>query len=105
MKNEIQHNNQELFLEITRLIEEARTAVSQAVNVGLTLMYWNIGKRINDEVLKQERAEYGKAIVSTLSRQLSWSHFVEIIWIYLLPYRRFRRALFKGTPWRNFWKK
>jgi predicted nuclease of restriction endonuclease-like (RecB) superfamily len=78
-------------------------------------LYWNIGKRINDEILKHERAPYGAqlvenlsdalveqfgrsfvlrnlrrmmqfstafpdfGIVSTLSTQLAWSHFLELI--------------------------
>jgi DUF1016 N-terminal domain len=33
-------------------------------------LYWQIGKRIIQEILKGQRAEYGEAIVSTLSRQL-----------------------------------
>jgi len=33
-------------------------------------MYWHIGERINREVLSNERAEYGKQIVATLSQQL-----------------------------------
>jgi predicted nuclease of restriction endonuclease-like (RecB) superfamily len=33
-------------------------------------MYWHIGERINREVLGNERAEYGKQIVATVSRQL-----------------------------------
>ena len=33
-------------------------------------MYWHIGERINREVLGNERAEYGKQIVSTVSTQL-----------------------------------
>ena len=37
----------------------------------MTMLYWNIGKRINQEVLQDKRAEYGKQIVSTLSRQLN----------------------------------
>ena len=41
-----------------------------SVNSELTLMYWHIGERINKEVLHDQRAEYGKAIVSTLSAQL-----------------------------------
>jgi hypothetical protein len=45
------------------MIEEARTAVSQAIHVGLTLMYWNIGKRIRQDILENERAEYGASIV------------------------------------------
>jgi len=85
------------------------------VNAGLTLLYWQIGNRVRQDILKEKRAEYGEEIistlsiqlvkefgngfsrpnlfrmvrfaeifpegkiVSTLSRQLSWSHFVEII--------------------------
>jgi len=35
------------------------------------LMYWNIGKTINDDILQNQRAEYGKEIVATLSQQLN----------------------------------
>jgi len=59
-----------LFSEIKHLIEESRQSVAQAVNTGLTSMYWNIGKRINEEVLGNKRAEYGKKIVHALSAQL-----------------------------------
>ena len=34
-------------------------------------MYWKIGKRINLEVLQNKRAEYGKQIVVSLTRQLT----------------------------------
>jgi hypothetical protein len=33
-------------------------------------MYWHIGERINREVLGNERADYGKQIVSAVSTQL-----------------------------------
>ena len=36
----------------------------------LTMMYWHIGERINRVVLGNERADYGKQIVATVSRQL-----------------------------------
>ena len=36
----------------------------------LSIMYWQIGKRINTEVLGNQRAEYGKQIVATVSTQL-----------------------------------
>ena len=36
----------------------------------LTMMYWEIGNKINQDILKNRRAEYGKEIVVTLSRQL-----------------------------------
>jgi len=35
------------------------------------MLYWQVGKRINDEVLQNERAEYGKQVVKVLSAQLS----------------------------------
>ncbi|WP_149241724.1 PDDEXK nuclease domain-containing protein [Dyadobacter sp. 32] len=37
----------------------------------ITLLYWSIGKRINQEVLNFNRAEYGKQVVATLSAQLT----------------------------------
>ncbi|WP_418884517.1 DUF1016 N-terminal domain-containing protein [Cognataquiflexum nitidum] len=36
----------------------------------MTLLYWQAGKRINDFILEHKRAEYGRLIVITLSRQL-----------------------------------
>jgi predicted nuclease of restriction endonuclease-like (RecB) superfamily len=33
-------------------------------------LFWKVGKRISDEILKNERAEYGKQIVATISTQL-----------------------------------
>lgn len=59
-----------LLNDIRRLIEEAREAVATTVNVGMTMLYWHIGKRINEEVLRGKRADYGEEIVSTVSRQL-----------------------------------
>lgn len=34
------------------------------------MLYWRMGKRIREEVLGLERADYGEQIVATLSRQL-----------------------------------
>ena len=45
--------------------------MAQAVNSTLTLLYWKIGNRINQDILKAERAEYGKKIVVSLARQLN----------------------------------
>jgi len=36
---------------------------------------------VRREVLQGERAGYGEQIVSTLSRQLAWSHFLELIYL------------------------
>ena len=104
-----------LITDLRTLINEARKKVALIVNTEITLLYWHIGKRINEEVLGNQRAEYGKQIVSTVStqltkeygrgfelrnlrrmmqfaelfpdfqivaplaRQLSWSHFIELL--------------------------
>ena len=61
-----------LFKDVCQIIVASRQRVAISVNSELTLMYWHIGERINKEVLHDQRAEYGKAIVSTLSTQLLW---------------------------------
>jgi len=60
----------DLLNEIRILIEDARRQTAAAVNVGLTALYWQIGKRILREVLGNKRAKYGDPIVATLWRQL-----------------------------------
>ena len=59
-----------LHAEIRELILSARNQVAQAVNAGLTMLYWQVGGRIRREILKEKRAEYGAEIVSALGRQL-----------------------------------
>ena len=106
-----------LLDDIRSLIESAREQTARAVNSALVGMYWHIGKRIREDVLQNERAEYGKEILQTLSakltadygrgfsekslrhmmrfaevfadeeivsalrRQLSWTHFRELIYL------------------------
>ena len=60
----------DLISDIRSLIETARHNVAVTVNAGLTILYWQIGSRIRQDILKEKRAEYGKEIVATLSRQL-----------------------------------
>lgn len=106
----------DLVADLRQIIDNARARVASTANYELTMMYWHIGERINRDVLANQRAEYGKQIVSTLARQLqalygtrgfdgksirrmmqfadvfpeekivaplarqlSWSHFVEVI--------------------------
>lgn len=56
-----------LLKDVRHMIESTRSAVATTVNAGLTALYWNIGKRIREETLKGERAEYGEEIVFNLS--------------------------------------
>lgn len=61
---------QGLFGDIRSLIEQSRQQVAVTVNAEMTLLYWQVGKRINDDILKNNRAEYGRQIVNALSAQL-----------------------------------
>lgn len=101
-----------LFGDLTTLIEATRQRVALHVNAELTMLYWQVGTRINRGLPPGQRADYGRQtvrqlaqrleaaygrgfaekslrrmmqvadafaeaeIVATLSRQLSWSHFL-----------------------------
>jgi predicted nuclease of restriction endonuclease-like (RecB) superfamily len=59
-----------LLSDLRALIIDARKKVAQTVNAELTLLYWHIGRRIRQDILKKERAAYGKKIVAAVGRQL-----------------------------------
>jgi len=117
--------NPQLIDELAPLIEQSQQQVVSYANSTLTLLFWQVGQRINREILQHKRADYGKQIVSaisvklearfgrnfteknvrrmiqfaeqfedfeivvTLSRQLSWSHF-----LVLIPLKNFESKLF-----------
>lgn len=60
-----------LLNSIIGLIDQTRHVVAKTVNQELTLLYWNIGKTINDDILKNDRADYGKKLIPTLSLALT----------------------------------
>ena len=53
-KNEIIPNESGLFNEINTLIEQSRTQIVSQVNSTLTLLFWQVGKRINEFVLEHK---------------------------------------------------
>lgn len=57
-----------LMTDLRQIIDDARIHVASTANYELTMMYF--GERINRDVLGNERADYGKQIVATVSRQL-----------------------------------
>lgn len=59
-----------LLAEVRGLILAAREQVARAVDSGLVTLYWHIGRRIRQDILKEKRAEYGAKIVAALGRQL-----------------------------------
>lgn len=128
--------SQVLIDDLRSIIDGARRQVAVAVNSEMTMMYWHIGERINREALGNQRAEYGKQIVATvsrqlrqeygnngydeksirrmmqfarlfgdekivvtLSRQLCWSHFVEVIPLQDELKREFYLTLASNEKW------
>jgi predicted nuclease of restriction endonuclease-like (RecB) superfamily len=59
-----------LMQDLRELITEARQDVARQVNAALVLLYWRVGKRIRQDILKEKRAEYGEQIVYAVSVQL-----------------------------------
>jgi predicted nuclease of restriction endonuclease-like (RecB) superfamily len=125
----------QLFLDISHIIEQAKHHAAITVNSILVLTYWRIGGHINQVLLEDNRAEYGERvvvklskqltmqygkgysrpnlfrmvkfckvfcdeqIVSTLSRQLSWSHFQELLSIDDELHRKFYVEMCRIEKW------
>lgn len=124
-----------LYNEIDLLIKERKNHIKVAVNNNMISLYWLIGQKLSKEVLKGEKAEYGKyvvdeigsrlqseygkgfdrtsiyrmikfyqrfpdfQIVATLSQQLSWSHFVELLPIQDSTKREFYAIMCANEGW------
>jgi predicted nuclease of restriction endonuclease-like (RecB) superfamily len=60
-----------LYEEITNAIDRSKRNIVSAINSEMVLLYWNIGKIIKSQILLGEKAEYGKAMISSLSKELT----------------------------------
>ena len=128
----INYNINNIYNEIVGLITKKKDALRYVVNDTMISLYWGIGECLNNEILNNEKPEYGKKLVieiskrlaeeygkgfnrasvfrmlqfyqlfpeyqkvATLSRQLTWSHFVE-----LLPIEDELKRDFYGTMSKN----
>ncbi len=100
-----------LLTDIQHLINQARQEVASVVNAELTMLYWKVGYRINIEVLKDERAEYGQSIIEDLARSLTIEYgrsFEEknlrrmIQFAELFPDEKIVAALRRQLSWTHF---
>ena len=112
----VKHSRRALLPDLRQMILTARERVARTLDTTLVALNWEIGRRIRQDILNEQRAAYGerivaavgkqlsrefgrgfsdkllrhmirfvevfpdREIVSTLSRQLAWSHFLEIIY-------------------------
>ena len=82
-KNDIVMNGQRetaLFQDACQIIEQAQAAAYRAVDVTLIKRNWLLGLRIQHEVLKDKRAEYGEQVVKNLSKSLTEKYGKGFTW-------------------------
>ena len=60
-----------LYSDIRTMIAEARKRAAVAINAEAVMVYWQVGTRIRTDVLKNQRAEYGKQIIAKLAFRLT----------------------------------
>jgi len=70
MSKALKLSSKKLYSDIKLLIEQSRQNVAVAVNAAISILYWNIGTRIRQDILGDNRAEYGKETIIDLSRKL-----------------------------------
>lgn len=89
----LNHSYALLYSDTCIIIEEARNYAYRAVNIALTLRNWQLGERIARENLDgAERAEYGKKIITELSRDLTNKYGKGFDRISLYNYLKFYRC-------------
>ena len=98
----------DIFFRISEFIEQARKKVAATIDQEMILLYWNIGKTIKEEIIKSERAEYGKQIVQSLSALLTHKYgrgySSQNLWYMIQLYENYQilQSLlgeFKGLTW------
>ena len=73
-ENDIMVNEQQetlLFQDACTIIEQAQEEAYRQVNVTLIKRNWLLGMRIQHDVLKDKRAEYGEQVVKNLAERLT----------------------------------
>lgn len=100
-----------LVADIRELILSSRQHMARRVNAALVMLYWQVGQRLRTEVLKLERAEYGKEILSTVSKELvaefgrgfSWPNLSRMMALAeAFPEGRILATLSKELGWSHF---
>jgi len=59
-----------LLKDIIIIIEQGKQQLAVQVNSALTMVFWQVGQRINADILQNERADYGKQIINSIAIEL-----------------------------------
>ena len=60
-------NVNQIYSKVSGLIQSAQTYLVKSVNSSMIVLYWHIGKTIQEEVIKKEKAEYGEQVIQTVA--------------------------------------
>ena len=60
-----------LYSDVCSLIENSRQRVATTANAEICMLHWQIGVRIKEDVLLNQRAEYGKQVIKNLAISLT----------------------------------
>jgi predicted nuclease of restriction endonuclease-like (RecB) superfamily len=71
---DLERADAQLLPDVSRLISEAKQRAAQHLNAELTMLYWQVGRRIARSVLEGERGAYGKEVIASLSKELTVKH-------------------------------
>ena len=75
MKHEIQigepQAEETLYGDVCQIIDGARNRIATYLNTEVCMTNWYVGKRIKEDVLYNQRAQYGKQILMNLSARLA----------------------------------
>ncbi len=63
--------DEDVFGKVSILIEKSRTKIASTINREMIALYWNIGKVVKENIIKNDRAQYGKQTVQSLSSRLT----------------------------------
>lgn len=60
-----------LFSDLCQIIDDTRSRTAAYINTEVCLTNWYVGKRIKEDILNNQRAEYGKLVVKNIAKKLS----------------------------------
>ena len=63
-----------LYVDICNIIDSTRQRIATYLNAEICMTNWHVGKRIKEDVLRDQRAEYGKQTIKNLSLRLTMKY-------------------------------
>ncbi len=60
----------QLFQTLKQLIEERKQYLAYAINAEMSMLYWQVGSKVNEVLIGVQRAEYGKKMVAIVAQKL-----------------------------------